>query len=161
MKPTCPQLVGAPPQLHTLICGGALPGCRLVHNVLQQLEDAHRHAPALQRHALAFPPVLLGLVSARARRWQADRRGATGRERALKVREVRVVVGGLREGEAAEGELDEGYAEGPDVGLDGVLRALYALGLRTGQRSADGELRTYAHVCRGADEGVGDGCPVY
>jgi hypothetical protein len=130
---------------------------RLVDDVLQQLEDAHRHPPALEAHALALPLVLLRRVGALApRRGKAERgervdgAGACGGEGALEVGEVRVVGEGLGEGEAAEGELDKGDAEGPDVGFDGVYCALDTLGLRGGASVSGyawGRKGTHAHVC--------------
>lgn len=69
----------------------------LVDNVLQQLEDAHRHSTALQTDTLALPPVLLLLglafcllcwiLLALAGQWM--RRG----ERAFEVGQVTVVRG--------------------------------------------------------------------
>ena len=103
--------------------------------MLQQLQDGHRHPAALQADALALALVRLRrlLLCARPRRREAlhVRPGAFGLEGALEVGEVGVVrvVGAAGVGEAAESELDEGDAEGPGVRLDGVLCALYPLGL--------------------------------
>ena len=109
--------------------------------MLQELEDAHRHPAALQAHALALPLLLLVaalLVRARLRRGgpREVARPARG-ERALEVGEVRVVCV-VGEGEAAERELDERDPERPDVGFDGVLRALDPLGLWGGMGVSDG-----------------------
>ena len=103
--------------------------------MLQKLEDAHRHAATLQAHAFALPPValvfLVLVLFLLLLQWDWVR----WRERALKVRQVRVVVrGGLRERESAKRELNERNTKGPHIRLDGVWRTLYPFGLLQSQQ---------------------------
>ena len=78
------------------------PWCGFVHDMLQQLQDAHRHPAALQTDTLALAFLLLVCLYRRP----LGREGSTGRERALEVREIRIVIR-VREGEAAQSELDK------------------------------------------------------
>jgi hypothetical protein len=80
----------------------------------------------VQRHALA-PAAVAPLRGGREGHLQGV---AVVVRRVLEVGVVFVRVGeGVGEGELSDGELDEGDAEGPDVGFDGVGGTLDALGL--------------------------------
>jgi hypothetical protein len=92
---------------------------------MHELYNAHCHSTPVQRDALAFPsaaPRLQRFACVVVGGWLGGELGELG-----------FVVGvvGVGEGEAAVGELDYGDPEGPDVGLDGVVVALYSFGLHT------------------------------
>jgi len=135
---------------------GRQPWCRLVDDVLQQLQDAHRHPSALQADTLALPLVLLRFLLLRPARSQettirnvVQRQGSHRRRRECPFQiRVRVIVGvALRKREATKRDLDQRDTKGPDVGLDGVLRALYPFRLYGCERCIKITAKVHSRSC--------------
>lgn len=125
-------------------------GSGLVDDVLQQIENRHRHAATAERNSPLAMALLAGDI------WSLRR----NRKRRVRVVLLLGLLTRLRrvgEGEPSLSEFDEGNAQRPDVRLDRVRCTLNALRLWQSEAADHAQTKhTHTHVRAGSHKRVGD-----